>query len=287
MIDNRFDYAELIQVICMTFGIDNLRYSRLDVCCDMFYTDQSGYSFQRFLRRYAATKLRKMCRAKGALFFESSKAGNVYHCLNLGSKNSDITLKIYNKTKEMEEEQRKPYIYDAWERYLGHYPEQDIWRIELSFKDSAFNRVNTETGEMQMNVEDIRATALALFTYYAAKWCDFRFPSNDTNVTRWQRFTLIDTAKVWRRADLVRCYKYVSNASDKQLIRKLVKVAEEYAADQVSFVQQYVDCLVSFLVEENGLQQWYSAHRAGMVGERKDVPTPLLFNKWQKTEAVR
>lgn len=286
MIDNRLDYAELIHVICMVFGIDNLKYSRLDVCCDMFYTDNNGQSFQRFLRQYAATKLRKMSRAKGAFFFDSSKAGNVYYCLNLGAKLSDITLKIYNKTKEMEEEQRKPYIYDAWERYIGHYPEQDIWRIELSFRDSAFNRVNCETGEMHMCVEDIRATGLALFTYYAAKWCDFRYPCSDTNVTRWRRYTLIDTAKVWKRAELVRCYKYVSNSSDKQLIRKLCKVADEYANDQTAYIQQYVDCLVSFLIEENGLQQWYIAHRSGMVGEHKDVPSPLLLNKWQRVEAV-
>ena len=116
--------------------------------------------------------------------------------LRFGSRSSDVTVILYNKSLEMREVKHKDYIYQKWLQ-SGLDVSKDIWRLEFSLKSKAKYFVDTSSGEVQTLTLDcifnnvfIKELATGLTKRY------FRFvdPKTATRKSRMKDIALLDTS---------------------------------------------------------------------------------------------
>lgn len=93
---------------------------------------------------------------------------NQTHCLSWGSKNSDIKVKMYNKSRELgvldkDAEWEKPYIISLWQK--ENYDITKVWRLEFSLSGTGKLRWdnNTITLEQIASNEWIRHVFYSLY----------------------------------------------------------------------------------------------------------------------------
>jgi hypothetical protein len=67
--------------------------------------------------------------------------------LSFGKETSDVSYKLYNKTKELTTMKMKNWIYYHWQEngYLGN---QDVWRLEFSLKNDQKKHIITNEGDL-------------------------------------------------------------------------------------------------------------------------------------------
>lgn len=108
------------------YGYEFQSITRIDICSD-FVTFDDGKSVPAFLRAYMRGDYSKIHISELHTFTEQlednieicahGKDKNFkreYHSLSWGKKSSAIGVKIYDKTKEMQDMKRKPYIVARW-----------------------------------------------------------------------------------------------------------------------------------------------------------------------------
>lgn len=70
---------------------------------------------------------------------------HVPHCVSWGGPQSDVHVKMYNKTKEIKEESDKQYI-SAWHRRNGLDKSRDVWRVEISIQRRSRSLMSVQDG---------------------------------------------------------------------------------------------------------------------------------------------
>lgn len=197
-IENRFLYSSelnyLLQSFFKTTGARFQNISRLDIAID-FNSFLNQYHPQKLISDYLQGKVERNGRG---VFTVMGAEKNVkdYTYLRFGSRSSDVTVILYNKSLEMREVKHKDYIYQKWLQ-LGLDVSKDIWRLEFSLKSKAKYFVNTSTAEIQTLTLDcifdnvfLKELAIGLSKRY------FRFvdPSTATRKTRMKDVELLDTS---------------------------------------------------------------------------------------------
>ncbi len=151
------NYLPLLREILDDFSLTFVNYSRLDFASD-FHSFSGGLSPVEFVNRIADGSFifrgRKNQRFIASEGYELNRAGRCFNALKLGSRASDITIQLYNKTKELLKKSSKPWIVDFWKsNFLD--PDKEVWRLEFSLKKSDKTLVDFETGEALANWKDI------------------------------------------------------------------------------------------------------------------------------------
>ena len=197
-IENRFLYSTelnyLLQSFLKTTGARFQNISRLDIAIDFNYF-LNEYHPQKLIADYLQGKVERNGRG---VFTVMGAEKNVkdYTYLRFGSRSSDVTVILYNKSLEMQEVKHKDYIYQKWLQ-LGLDVSKDIWRLEFSLKSKAKYFVNTSSGEIQTLTLDcvfdnvfLKELAIGLSKRY------FRFvdPKTATRKTRMKDVDLLDTS---------------------------------------------------------------------------------------------
>lgn len=126
----------------------NLEYkgiTRVDICCDLC-SFANGWLPLELLRRYRRNDVVKAGSRRYSQWmtapYSISTMPNIYtddvrseehvcHCVSWGSPNSDVHVKMYNKTKEIAEESHKSYIKSYWRNNELEIT-GDVWRVEFS-----------------------------------------------------------------------------------------------------------------------------------------------------------
>lgn len=114
--------------------------SRIDICLDFVKFD-TGLEPQNLIKDYMAGELAKVNQCKLSAHGKDSFDDRVWNSLSWGAEKSMISTKLYNKTLEMKEVTKKPYIVQAW--YLAglitNMDDEDtiVWRLEFSIKSEA------------------------------------------------------------------------------------------------------------------------------------------------------
>jgi hypothetical protein len=119
--------------------------SRLDLALDFEAFDNnlkpenliSGFAKEKYLH-----KGRAKFKMEGATGLQ-----NKYHYLRFGKNSADISVYLYNKSKELREAKDKSYIRDLWED-LNIGNDCDVWRLEVSVKGTAKKFIDVDTGEV-------------------------------------------------------------------------------------------------------------------------------------------
>ncbi len=142
-----YDAAQKLKAFLIEHGLEYQRISRVDVCLD-FERFDSGDWPQKFLRRYLQEKFAKINQTRIANYGEDAWTTRRWDSISWGREKSDVTTKLYNKTKQLNEVKDKPYIKQAWfacglidnpvtcERRSakGVVYKPDIWRVEFSVR---------------------------------------------------------------------------------------------------------------------------------------------------------
>lgn len=154
---NRYCYydnaGELMQQFLEKYGYTFVSLSRIDICLDFERFDR-GDDPQKFVKRYIGHKYAKINQSQATAHFDDEWCRRDFNSLSWGSKNSDITTKMYNKTLELYDETvgafKKPYILQAWfqsgliddpvrclkKKQDGELYRPVIWRLEFSIKSN-------------------------------------------------------------------------------------------------------------------------------------------------------
>lgn len=141
--------ALLLKQFLQDHDITFQRISRVDVCLD-FERFDSGDWPQKFLRRYLMEKFAKINQSRISSYGEDTWTTRRWDSISWGREKSDVSTKLYNKSKQLSETKDKPYIKQAWflsglvdnpiecTRILkdGTIYRPDIWRVEFSVRSS-------------------------------------------------------------------------------------------------------------------------------------------------------
>lgn len=121
--------------------------SRIDVCADW-----EGYNPNEFIDLIRSGKVRMKSPKKISEFYNIEKGELKHEGIKFGSPVSSYTFKIYNKSKEIEEESFKYYIWEWWEWNWKKAIEKDVFRFEFSITE--LPKIAFSTGEL-INDENI------------------------------------------------------------------------------------------------------------------------------------
>ena len=150
-VENRVLYQKHVfarlQAMLQQLQIEYCGITRADICVDMHeFCDGlhplallRGYRKNTYIKRgsrkysqwmtapYSPSKL------DGVFTQDIKSEEHVPHCVSWGGAQSDVHVKMYNKTKEIKEESDKQYI-SAWHRKNGLDRSRDVWRVEISIQ---------------------------------------------------------------------------------------------------------------------------------------------------------
>ena len=94
------DAASYLQSFLNNYGYYNVRISRVDVCLD-FVSFDMGDDPAAFVRRYFKHKYSKINQGRISAHGDDTWSGLECNSLSWGSKMSDVSTKLYNKTMEL------------------------------------------------------------------------------------------------------------------------------------------------------------------------------------------
>lgn len=203
-------YIELLYAINTAFELRYKGITRLDICYDCNHL-HGGRDVPRFLRQFMTkTPLKKghIIRTGSQRFTAHGTRSNTsianISSMRWGSPNNDITAYCYDKTLEMCEVKRKPWILETWDKNgLKYDIEQDaidkmterekkskidsgtmkehvktsVWRFEISITAKGKDIINMSTGELFRLSPDYlehEEQVHELFYIYAGRCFDFR-----------------------------------------------------------------------------------------------------------------
>lgn len=142
----------------------NLQYqgiTRCDLCVDLFQF-ANGWHPLYLLKEYRKNHIvkhgsRRYSQWMTAPFVPSDLSGEVTHdlmsaehithCVTWGGGQSDVHVKMYNKTKEIRESSDKRYI-QAWWRANELVGNGDVWRVEISFQRRSKYLMDDSSGDI-------------------------------------------------------------------------------------------------------------------------------------------
>ncbi len=220
------DFIVQIQVFLEFSNLKVKGITRLDIAVDFnnFFDSLSPHTF---IRRFLKSTYLKNGRGTFTVIGEQ-KFMNNYQYLRFGSKTSDVSVYLYNKTIELRQVQDKPYIKNRWKVY-GIDTNVDVWRLEVSIKSQACKFVDLESGEMiKINWERLQDHDYLYNVYYSFINQNFSFKINDgfLNKSRMKNLRLFDDSRsIYKRIKLPEVTG--SNQSDKVFLKKLYLLDKE------------------------------------------------------------
>lgn len=134
--------------------------SRVDICADFQFFINDDYNLEvaeNLVQRIEESDYYIKGKQKGSAFYSYELLNDIVikkpNQLSFGAKNSEIRWKIYNKTKEIQEESKKFYISDIHKK-AGFDENINVWRLECSI-----NHANS------LNIIDITGTNILTLAY--------------------------------------------------------------------------------------------------------------------------
>lgn len=175
---NRYLYHSNWNITLQNFlfvcNITPISISRIDIACD-FNTFDNNLHPQNLIKglldgTYIKTGISKFA-AQGDLDGE-----NMYEYLRFGNRESQCSVYLYNKTKELKDVKDKPYIREMWKE-SGIDTSKDVWRLEVSMRTTQLKMIIPLTGEIfRLGLDFVRTNSIVENVYNAAirKYFDIR-----------------------------------------------------------------------------------------------------------------
>lgn len=189
---------------------------------------------------------------------------NQTHCLSWGSKDSDIKVKMYNKSRELgvlskKKEYEKPYIISLWEQ--ENFDITKVWRLEFSITGTGKLRWNKNT----IKLEHVASSDWIRHVFYSLYNTRFVVRENQgkrkghKNKDRQIKFlNLPKEDKILERCLGINDKPAASEAV--KLLRKMMSaISSPLVMADSELCQTYCDA-VARLCETHHLRSYFSAH---------------------------
>lgn len=207
----------------------NLQYqsiTRLDLAVD-FNKFFQGLLPHTFIRKFIENEFLKVGQGKYTLIGEQ-KHTHTFDYLRFGSKTSSCNVYLYNKTKELNQVQDKPYIRKKW-MVQGLDLTKDVWRLEISIKSEGLEVISFETGEHfrihYSQLSDNNYLSNVFFSYINHY---FRFVINDGQKNKSRMSPVVLFQKMYGEfKPLYLPKEHGANRSDKIFVKKLYQLDSE------------------------------------------------------------
>lgn len=153
-------YARTMDMISQ-LGLQYQGITRCDLCVDLFLFANDWHPL-KLLREYRKNHVvkhgsRRYSQWMTAPYTPSDLSGvvthdllsdeHITHCISWGGANSDVHVKMYNKTKEIRESSDKRYI-QSWWRANDLVGNGDVWRVEISFQRRSRHLQDDSSGDV-------------------------------------------------------------------------------------------------------------------------------------------
>lgn len=204
-----YDWYFILTDILDTLGWKAQNISRIDLCCDVNYFI-GGLLPSTFIRNYTSRKnsyIRVGRKAnEWALYGQKDIGGINLNSIRWGSRQSGVSVYLYNKSKELREQKDKPYIRYCW-KGAGLNLGKDVWRTEISITSQGCGLKDISSSMLHtLFVDDLRNSEAikTMFQTYAKKYFHFKRIIQGRKKQDMPDLELhnLDNASVWRPISL-------------------------------------------------------------------------------------
>jgi hypothetical protein len=227
---NRELYGQNLRGLVDAFLLDNnIKFksiTRLDLAID-FQKFATGDHPEKFIRKFMSCDYLKNGRGKYCIFGEQKQI-HTFDYLRFGTKQSELNVYMYNKTKELEQVKDKPYIRKLWKEF-GMIENKSVWRLEFSMKGKSCNFVDLDTGEnfrLDLSILDDNDLRKRVFSALLKQYFEFKKNDGTRNKTRMQTIVLFENFDVVLKP-LYLPKEPCSSKADKVFIKKLYQLDQE------------------------------------------------------------
>ena len=150
--------------------------TRVDLCCDFNYF-LGGLLPETFIRKYICKSQDSYIRHGSnqfAVYGQKEMHKTAFSSIRWGSRQSGVSVYLYNKTKELDVHKYKPYITNAW--VAAKLNPKAVWRVEISINSSGRGLVGTFNHLIHTLFVDALSSQVAIenaFKVYAAQYFKF------------------------------------------------------------------------------------------------------------------
>lgn len=180
------DWYFILNDIIGVLGWQPLNITRVDLACD-FNFFMNGVSPDTFIRKYVTKQKASYLRVgsnKFCIYGRKEMRCTIYDSIRWGSRQSGVSVYMYNKTKELDEVKDKPWIREAWQK-ANLSSTKAVWRVEISITSQGLGLKSMYNNLIHnLFIDELMTPELCrqMFQIYAAKY--FRFVKTDPNAKR-------------------------------------------------------------------------------------------------------
>lgn len=263
------------QAISMSFNllqqIVSCRYNscgRLDVCADFQIDDEKIQA----LKHLNSGHYYIQGKSEGSTWWHvnnKTEQNRVYkqsqlHCLSWGSKNSDVKVKCYHKSREQgmlakDPAPEKPYIVEQWKD--AGWDVSRVWRLEFSISGTGRYKWKGES----ISLEKIKSHEWLTHLYYSLYNSRFVMRENQgkrkghKNEDREINFLTLPSEDTIIERSLGTMDKAKASESVKLLRKMMSEISSPIVMADTELCQTYCDA-VARLCEKHHLRSYFSSH---------------------------
>ena len=175
-----------------------------------------------------------------------------------GSRKSDIQVNIYNKSKELQDKESKPYITDYW-KLCGLDLDKPVWRTEIRIQAGGKNLKELRSDRLfTLSIDDLvtQETIEQMFHAYANKYCRFVVRDHHAKAQQMNELKLFSTdneiimrpKRATKTKNATRMHKIMINNLDKQIYENAVE--DNLIIHNLAYIRDYY-------LNAYGLEKWH------------------------------
>lgn len=265
--------ARLLADFLIEHGYTDIRVARVDVCNDFTKFDR-GDDPAAFVRRFFRHVYAKINQGNIRAHGSDTWSGQDWNSLSWGSPSSDVSTKMYDKTKELYDEKahafRKPYIRETWLRCHMiddvHNCTKDgqpvrVWRVEFSVRSPRKHWFRIELNGKAKNYQSIRNDLdtwqgrdqlLVMFASLARHYFRFKYYEAGQRKDRCRDKVLFDFADVQTTYKLGDAARPIGDGRSfvRPLDSLMAKLRLYRETHNTNDVHEAVDCLLRYMQDD-------------------------------------
>lgn len=229
--------SEIINNICGDLSATFKRWCRIDIAVDFdFYEEFMNFAPLAFLQLLSVGKIKRERKFnKSTISF--IKNNNIINTCYL-NRNSDIKIKIYNKTEELKQGEKKEYIRNFWALNNMEICKTSVWRLEFSLHHLGQRGnqiiINGESLSENIKLFDDEKNIYYIVNYLTAKYLKFKYAEKWGYLTKFKDFNEIGERKINARIANFHASNYtrgIENYLQKMLDNE--KLTELFSDEQI------------------------------------------------------
>lgn len=210
-----------LKIISEQIGATFHNFTKLDIAVD-------GGKFLQLEKLWQEKKLIKTGRAAVNTYYNNKGVATGFY---IGKSQSKKRMKIYNKTAELKKS-NKLYIERFW-KANGIDPTQVIERLELSIRNEEMKKFD----DIDWRLLDDHTHLASIMRSNMDKFCDFRIPSADKNISRMKKVEIVN----WNQLQGEMLPKDTTRPTT-EIFSAKVTIKKNFECFLKSGVQVYHDC---------------------------------------------